>query len=570
MRKASEIAEILLTYISVLLGVIAVHVFCHYGKISMEQVFFIDETILQMTWVKQIVLFIIITSLILTFAILLLPSKKLKIALSLVSVSFFIFVFSVYEYIRYNISYSTFYEDEYKSISPKDISFPENKRNLILIYLESMEQDYIGQNIKPYLDSLQKNNTSFLGFKQLDSANMTIGAQFASLCGLPLKKVASNKDLLNFMPTVVCVPDILKQAGYNLSYLKAADTAFAGAKLFAEQHSFDNIKGYDELSPTLKEKFGNVDGNLFGGLRDKMLFEAAKSELKKIQQPFMLSLTTLDMHHSPEYFVDETCQKTFGDIRDAVRCVDNNVKQFMEWLQQQDFFDNTTIVLIGDHIGHVGPSMYPRKAAIFNVIINNVNGLNKENHIWSTYDLAPTILQAIGIDVPYLGIGRSLFKSDKTLLEKYANNFNFMLMAKNRMYNDFDQKFDIDLSFRPYLLGTVLTNQQTADYIDIGNNTFCYNTTIMSLDIGKNTKDNMELETNILSLAETFDIVLNGHIIFSNKELKPQKRKLNIPINKEWIEDDGKVVIEVNFTQYNRNRPAGICFDNFVLKQKKG
>ena len=80
----------------------------------------------------------------------------------------------------------------------------------------------------------------------------------------------------------------------------------------------------------------------------------------------------------------------------------------------------------------------------------------------------------------------------------------------------------------------------------------------------------MELETNILSLAETFDIVLNGHIIFSNKELKPQKRKLNIPINKEWIEDDGKVVIEVNFTQYNRNRPAGICFDNFVLKQKKG
>ena len=29
---------------------------------------------------------------------------------------------------------------------------------------------------------------------------------------------------------------------------------------------------------------------------------------------------------------------------------------------------------------------------------------------------------------------------------------------------------------------------------------------------------------------------------------------------------DGKVVIEVNFTKYNRNRPAGICFDNFVLK----
>ena len=430
-----------------------------------------------------------------------------------------------------------------------------------------MEQSYDGKNVKPYLDSLQKSNINFSGFKQLESANYTISAQFAGLCGLPLKKVSSVSDLMNFMPSVICVPDILKNAGYNLTYLKAADIKFSGAGAFAKQHSFDNIKGYKELAPILTEKFDNVDGNSFGGLRDKMLFEAAKIELKEMQQPFMLSLTTLDTHDFPKYFVDETCQKNFGDIRDAVHCLDGNIKQFMEWLQQQDFFADTTVILIGDHTGNNGLNSLSDKPVIYNAIINPTENLVPEKHNWTTYDLAPTILNSIGIDISYLGIGRSLFKKEQTLFEKYANNFNFMLMSKNRMYNEFNNQFDLKYSFKPYSLGKVLTNRQIAEYSDIGRETFCYSTTIMSLSLGKEIPDNIELETNILSLAETFDILLNGHIIFSNKKHHPQKQKLIIPLKKEWIKNGGNILIEVSITENDRNFTKGICFDNFVLKQ---
>ena len=120
MTKTLGIVKFLLTYISILLGITAIYIYFEYGRISMEQVFFIDDFILNIPWVKKITLIIIITSLVLTFIVLLLPLKKLKLISSLISISFFVFVFSLYEYIRYNISYSDFYEKEYRKYNVQE------------------------------------------------------------------------------------------------------------------------------------------------------------------------------------------------------------------------------------------------------------------------------------------------------------------------------------------------------------------------------------------------------------------------------------------------------------------
>ena len=41
-----------------------------------------------------------------------------------------------------------------------------------------------------------------------------------------------------------------------------------------------------------------------------------------------------------------------SDIQYAnvISCPSRKVKDFVEWIQQQDFYENTTIVLCGDHL----------------------------------------------------------------------------------------------------------------------------------------------------------------------------------------------------------------------------
>ncbi len=557
------ILKMVLTYLIILLGVVSAYVFFNFGRISFEQVFIVDDTILQMTKVKYDMALIIITALSISLLIFWLSSKKLNLFLCTSSLLSFIFVFSICEYIKYNVSYSDFYENEYKPVSIEDVSFPQNKRNLIVIYLESMERDYNGTDVKPFLDDLKKSNIYFDGFKQLKSTHMTLGAHFSSLCGLPLRNVTANKDLLNFLPNTNCVPDILKKYGYNLSFLKAADIKFSGTGLLAKQHSFDNIKGVDELRNDLQKRFKNIEGNTFGGISDRMLFEAAKTELQTLPQPFMLALTTLDMHDFPEYFVDPQCVKKFGDIRDAVNCTDYNVKNFLIWLQKQDFFKNTSIVLVGDHT-ELGVSTSNRQ--IFNVFINTPNNLKPEkSHLWTTYDLAPSLLNVIGVDVSHFGLGRSLFKGEKTLLEKYKNNFDFYLMAKNRLHEKLYSDFNVEHKYTPYTLGSIIKNKDIHKYSDISDNSWCYMTSLMSLNIEK-PKNNLSLSMDITSMSQPFDIFINGHLVYAHKYHRPNKEKLSIIIDKNWINNDGNLVIEVKFDSYNRNIFSGICINNFVIK----
>ena len=73
------------------------------------------------------------------------------------------------EYVVYLMQTSTIYEENYINPKTVNITFPDNKRNLIFIYLESMETTYldkengggIKENVIPELYNLAKNNTNF-------------------------------------------------------------------------------------------------------------------------------------------------------------------------------------------------------------------------------------------------------------------------------------------------------------------------------------------------------------------------------------------------------------------------
>ena len=143
---------------------------------------------------------------------------------------------------------STFIQDHYVDVKNTELIFPEQKRNLIYIFLESTEATFMGkedggafdQNVIPELTEVARNNISFSNSDLLAGgaypafgSTWTMGGMFAQTSGLPLKipidgNAMSNQDL--FMPAVTSIGDILAEQGYRQSLLIGSDAEFGGRK----------------------------------------------------------------------------------------------------------------------------------------------------------------------------------------------------------------------------------------------------------------------------------------------------------------------------------------------------
>jgi phosphoglycerol transferase len=99
----------------------------------------------------------------------------------------------------------------------------------------------------------------------------------------------------------------------------------------------------------------------------------------------------------------------------------------VQWIQAQDFYENTTIVIVGDHttmdsnyITVTGAEGFNRKA--YATIINSaVEDTNTEQRSFSALDMYPTTLAALGATVEgdRLGLGVNLFSGLPTLCEEW-------------------------------------------------------------------------------------------------------------------------------------------------------
>lgn len=344
---------------------------------------------------------------------------------------------------------SSFIEDNYVNPTAVDIAFPEKKRNLIFIYLESMETTYADKasggdfekNLIPELTKLAQENEDFSGSEQILNGgisyvgtNFTSGALFGMATGLPLKSSIGwvNMDTqTSFFPQIVGLGDILKDEGYRQIFMCGSNASFGGRELFYEQHGDFEIRDYVYGQ---EQKWYPQDYFEFWGFEDEILFAKAKETLTELagkDQPFNLSMLTVDTHFEDGY-VCHLCRKEFGENQYAnvMACSSRQVTQFVEWIQQQDFYEDTTIVLTGDHptmdtdfCQEIDPD-YQRKT--YTAIINPPDDITSSG-IWreySTLDLFPTTLAAMGVKVSgdRLGLGVNLFSREKTLTEKFGSD----------------------------------------------------------------------------------------------------------------------------------------------------
>ena len=366
----------------------------------------------------------------------------------------------VIEYIRDGGEYSTFIEDNYVDPAKARLSFPEKKRNLIYIYLESMEDTFAdqsaggsgtwGKNIIPRLTKLSQEAEDFSGSsdptlngaRALTGSTWTMGGIFAQSSGLPLKVSlnANGMNLMNhFFEKMTAIGDILQENGYRQVFLCGSDIVFGGRALFFQDHGNYELHDYNYA-----KAMGYIpeDYLVFWGYEDEKLYEIAKkeiTELAKGDKPFNYSMLTVDTHPEDGY-VCRLCGTEFGDNQYAnvFHCADNQVCDFIQWLKEQDFYENTTVVINGDHCtmdadfcNDVDPS-YQRRT--YTAILNAaVEPALDERRNYSTMDNFPTTLAAMGVQIEgdRLGLGTNLFSDRKTILEEYGAEMANSEMKKN-------------------------------------------------------------------------------------------------------------------------------------------
>ena len=368
--------------------------------------------------------------------------------------------FHVREYIKLQKQNSTFIEDNY--VDPKNvkITFPEQKRNLIYIYLESMETTYMDKehggnqdiNLIPELTELALENTNFSNTELLGGAlqacntSWTIAGMVAQTSGIPLKIPFDSNEYIGYdkyLPGVYNLGDILNDNGYKNVLMIGSASAFAGRDTFFTLHGNYEIKDY---YTAIDEKIIKKNHYEFWGMEDSYLFKWAKKELKKLSkgnQPFNLTLLTVNTHF-PDGYIEDDCEVVVEDNQYAntIACSSKQVGEFINWVQKQDFYDNTTIILVGDHLTMADNSILKSDdyiRTIYNVIINSaISSDNTKNRIFTSMDLFPTTLASLGITIENnkLGLGVNLYSNEKTLAEKFGiENIDMELSKKSSFYN---------------------------------------------------------------------------------------------------------------------------------------
>lgn len=350
---------------------------------------------------------------------------------------------NVMEYITLRLDASTLYEEHYVDPKSVRITAPEQKKNLLCIYLESMESTYASPeeggrqpvNLIPNLTQLARENCSFSNSTLLGGAhagtgtNWTMAALLASTAGIPFSFPVEDNDMdqqTYFAPGCTSVGEILEDNGYRNLFLCGSNGEFAGRKKYFEQHG--NYEVYDYYSAR-DDGYFPEDYQVFWGIEDEILYRIAKDKLLELsqgEQPFNLTMLTVDTHHIGGYVCGLCGDDYENQTANVVACADRQIAGFLEWCSQQDFYEDTVIVVLGDH-----PRMdnnlvedvdyYDR--TVYNCFLNCARPLppqaRRQNREFSTLDYYPTILAAMDFEIEgdRLGLGVSLFSEEDTLSE---------------------------------------------------------------------------------------------------------------------------------------------------------
>lgn len=323
---------------------------------------------------------------------------------------------------------------------PKYFGAAKN-RNILIIQLESLEKFVIGlsidgQEITPNLNKIAAESLYFTHFYSQVGQGNTSDAEFAVNTSIyPLEKgiISTQTEGLEF-PSL---PRLLKENGYK------SVTFHPNRVTFFRRDFLYPALGYDKYYD--KSYFGDEDKVGPWGSSDEVLYKKTMPVILQLindKQKFYANIISLSNHHA--YIIPEAKKHLelpakyqgtlIGDYLTSVNYSDYALGKFVEELKRYNLWDNSLIIIYGDHFGisqkyttanyqellspllgreydsldFVSVPMFLKVPGIEPQIIGNVGG---------QIDILPTIANLLGISLEgQLVFGQDILNYDHNLL----------------------------------------------------------------------------------------------------------------------------------------------------------
>ncbi|MDC3416763.1 LTA synthase family protein [Aquibacillus salsiterrae] len=230
-------------------------------------------------------------------------------------------------------------------------------KNVIFISSESMQNFVInrevnGQEITPFLNSLVEDEDTFYfeNFYQQTMQGRTSDSEFLvenSLYPLPRGAVffTNGQNKYNAMP------QLLKDQGYYTSVFHANNKSFWNRNQMYDNIGYDYFYGQDSYQITEQNSVG-------WGLKDKAFFKQSIKYLQSLDQPFYTKFISLTNHFPFELGEEDRSiepydsgSKTLNNYFPTVRYADEAFEQFFNQLKDAGLYEDSIIVIMGDHYG---------------------------------------------------------------------------------------------------------------------------------------------------------------------------------------------------------------------------
>jgi arylsulfatase A-like enzyme len=296
-------------------------------------------------------------------------------------------------------------------------------KNLIMIYLESLESSYLDEkqfpDLVPNIKRAMANGLAFTNLHQYSGADWTMAGMFASQCGMPLAVVTGNDSIYEnrALKNIVGLGDVLNKAGYYQTYMGGCDLSFAGKGNFYSTHGYQEVLGYKEL----KAKVSDPSYETGWGLYDDTLFDMAAQRfnaLSKQHEKINLTMLSLDTHH-PHGDASRSCPAyahSKNSMLQAVHCTDFLFGKFLESLKQGKNYDDTLIFVMSDHLAmeNVAMPLYAKTERKLLAFALNAGITGKIDMRGAHFDIAPTILDLLHIQTDAVfPLGQSLLRREQ-------------------------------------------------------------------------------------------------------------------------------------------------------------
>lgn len=318
-------------------------------------------------------------------------------------------------------------------------------KNVFIFHLESFQQFLIdykvdGKEVTPNINSFyhNQNTLSFDNFFNQVGQGKTSDAETMlenSLYGLPSGSVTSTYGTDN---TFQALPAMLSQRGYTTASFHGDVGSFWNRnntyKSWGYQYFFDK--------EFYKDK---ADYSVGYGLKDKIFLKQAAQYIEQLPQPFYAKIITVTNHYP--YQIDKQNQDfpktTTGDNTvdgyvQTAHYLDQAFGEFISYLKKTGLYDNSMIVMYGDHYGisnnhkkAIAQLLGKDKVTDYDLVnfqkvpfMIHMNGLQGGiNHTYGgEIDVMPTLLDLMGIkNTDTIQFGQDLLATNRRQVVAFRN-----------------------------------------------------------------------------------------------------------------------------------------------------